>query len=200
MQLKEQRTLVLQAMREQRAALAALRTRERVLNEAAERIQGTVRGIQQQIDDEARHAAQDRRAVRAAQEEQRDALAQQRLDAELELASLAQAADGLRVQSDAVRAERAALTAQQHKLEEKDEHLRKYIERCEEAAQNRAAAFGGAETVHALAAIARETHWHRRPIGPLGMHMRLREMRWAPVLESVLSLSLIHISEPTRPY
>lgn len=189
-QLKEQRTLVLQAMREQRAALAALRTRERVLNEAAERIQGTVRGIQQQIDDEARHAAQDRRAVRAAQEEQRDALAQQRLDAELELASLAQAADGLRVQSDAVRAERAALTAQRHKLEEKDEHLRKYIERCEEAAQNRAAAFGGAETVHALAAIARETHWHRRPIGPLGMHMRLREMRWAPVLESVLSDAL----------
>ncbi|RKP12786.1 P-loop containing nucleoside triphosphate hydrolase protein, partial [Piptocephalis cylindrospora] len=37
-----------------------------------------------------------------------------------------------------------------------------------------------------MQAIQRETRWHRPPIGPFGLHMRVRESKWMEVLESLV--------------
>lgn len=186
-QLKEQRAQVLQVVKEHRASLARLKEQERELSHQADRVEQTIRQMQAQIDAEARRQAQDRRAIREAQEAERDGLVRERLNVERRQVSLGQAGDEVNVRRSECRAERARLTSDTHVLEEKISHLQSFLERCTEAASNRITAFGGHDMPRIMAAIRRETRWHERPIGPLGMHIRLRERRWAPVIESVLS-------------
>lgn len=187
MQLKEQRAEVLQVVKEHRASLMALKTRERELSEQADRVQHTIRQVQAQIDAEARRQAQDRRAVRVQQEAERDELVRQRLDAERRQLSLTQEEEALHANRAELRSERSHLAAEMHTLEEQRSNQQRFIERCKAAASNRVTAFGGPEVPRILAAIARETRWHDKPVGPLGMHIRLRDRRWTSVIESVLS-------------
>lgn len=186
-QLKEQRAHVLAQIKEQRASLAACRVQERELNDQADRIQHTLRQLQAQIDAEVRRQAQDRRAARAAQETQRDALVHERLDTERRQIALEQAAEDLVHQRSASRAERARLTSERHILTEKISHLHSFLQRCRDAERNRITAFGGPDMPRVMAAIERETHWRSKPIGPLGLHIQLNDLMWAPLIESVLA-------------
>lgn len=189
-QLQQQRAEILHELRDRKAALSALKTQERDLNEQADRVQRMIRQLQSQIDNEARRQAQDRRAIREAQEAERDALQRERLDLEMRQVTLGQASETLAEQRQAHVAERAKIMAEKQSLEEKQAHLRSFLRRCEEASANRSTAFGGASIPRVLAAIERETHWHSKPVGPLGMHIRLHDARWAPLIESVLNDSL----------
>lgn len=186
-QLKEQRAQVLAQIKELRASLASCKAQERELNEQADRIQHTLRQLQAQIDAEVHRQAQDRRAARQGQEAQRDALVRERLDTERRQLALEQAAEDLVQQRSACQAERARLTSERQVMEEKISHLHSFLQRCRDAERNRITAFGGPEMPRAMAAIDRETHWRDKPIGPLGMHMRLTDLTWAPLVESVLA-------------
>ena len=188
--LHEQRATEVAAMKEARAALATIKAQEREVSQQADRVQHTIRHFQEQIDAEARKLAQDHRAVRDEQEARRDALNQERLDNEMEQVAQTQRIDELRAQEDALQDERGTLTAERNTLEEKMAHLEHFVRRCEDAAANRVTAFGGRSMPLVLADIARETRWRQRPVGPLGMHMRLRDARWAPVIEAVLNDAL----------
>ncbi|CCU99378.1 unnamed protein product [Malassezia sympodialis ATCC 42132] len=186
-QLKEHRARVLAEIKEQRASLASCKTQERQLNEQADRIQHTLRQLQSQIDVEVRRQAQDRRAVRQGQEAQRDALVRERLDTERRLVALEQAAEDLVQQRSACQADRTRLVSARQVMEEKMSHLRSFLQRCRDAERDRITAFGGPDMPRVMAAIDRETQWRDKPIGPLGMHIRLTDLTWAPLVESVLA-------------
>lgn len=184
--LHEQRATEVQAIKERRAALAAIKGQEREVSQQADRVQHTIHHFQEQIDAEARKLAQDHRAVREEQEARRDSLNQQRLDSEMEQVALTERVDEMRTQQSSLDDERSALHAERNTLEEKISHLEHFVRRCEDAASNRVTAFGGRNMPRVLAAIQRE-RWQHPPVGPIGLHMRLKDARWAPVVESVLN-------------
>lgn len=41
-----------------------------------------------------------------------------------------------------------------------------------------------------LRSINNEGRWHRKPVGPIGAHVKLKDEKWAPVLESVIGNTL----------
>ena len=188
--LGEQRATEVQAMKTFRAELASIKAQERDVSQQADRVQHTIRHFQAQIDAEARKLERDHRAVRDEQAARRDALNQERLDNEMAQVAATEQIDSLRTQQDAERDERAQHAAERNTLEEKLAHLEQFVRRCEDAAANRVTAFGGRGMPQVLADIARETRWRQPPVGPLGMHMRLRDARWAPVVEAVLNDAL----------
>lgn len=189
-QLQEQRAAAVARVREHKSQLSGLRAQERELNEQAERVQRTIRQLQAQIDQEARRQAQDRRAEREAQEARRDALQRERLEVEMRQVALAQEGEALAQTRRETAAEHARLAAERQTVEEKQAHLHSFLQRCEDASRNRITAFGGASMPHVMRAIERETRWRAPPVGPIGAHVRLRDARWAPVVESVLSDAL----------
>lgn len=188
--LEEQRAAEVQAVKEARTHLAAVRAQEKEVNQQADRVQQTIQHFQEKMDQEARKLAQDHRAVRDEQEARRDQLNRARLDEEMEQVALTEQCDALRQKQETFLERHAQLTAERNTLEDKATHLEHFVRRCQDAAANRITAFGGRNLPRALAEIQRETRWHRPPVGPIGMHMRLRDPRWAPVLESVLSDAL----------
>ena len=173
--------------KEYRASLLALKTRERELNEQADRVKLSIRQIQSQMDAEARRQVQDRRALRDAQAAERDERIRERLHVERQQLELSQADESLHAKFMGLRAERARLTTELHTYDDKISNLQRFVVRCNAAASNRVTAFGGPEITQVLSAINHETRWKERPYGPLGMHIRLRDRRWAPVIESVLA-------------
>jgi len=185
--LKEQRAQVTHTVKEYRASLLALKTRERELNEQADRVKQSIRQIQSQMDAEARRQVQDRHALRDAQTAERDERIRERLHVERQQLELSQADESLHTKFVGLRAERARLTTELHTYDDKISNLQRFVVRCNAAASNRVTAFGGPEITQVLSAINHETRWKERPYGPLGMHIRLRDRRWAPVIESVLA-------------
>ncbi|WFC99623.1 RNA helicase [Malassezia yamatoensis] len=188
--LEEQRSAEIDAMKESRTALANIKAQEREVSQQADRIQHTIRHFQDQIDTETRKLAQDHRAIREEQEQRRDFLNQQRLDNDMEQSSTVQQLDQLRADEQQLDQECASLRAERNTVEEKVGHLEHFLRRCEDAASNRVTAFGGRQMPQILADIQRESRWKKRPVGPLGMHMQLRDNRWAPVVEAVLNDAL----------
>nr|CDI51676.1 related to DNA repair protein rad18 [Melanopsichium pennsylvanicum 4] len=59
-----------------------------------------------------------------------------------------------------------------------------------ESSKNRLTAFGGPKVPALLQAINNESGWGSKPIGPLGTHVKLQDMRWQRVLESVMGNNL----------
>ncbi len=59
-----------------------------------------------------------------------------------------------------------------------------------DSARNRLVAYGGSKVPVLLQAINNEPGWRSKPIGPLGTHVKLKDMRWQRVLESVIGNTL----------
>ncbi|EPQ29143.1 uncharacterized protein PFL1_03430 [Pseudozyma flocculosa PF-1] len=51
-------------------------------------------------------------------------------------------------------------------------------------------AFGGVNVPKLLQQIDRDRNWRVKPVGPLGRHLKVKDMKWAPVLESVIGNTL----------
>ncbi|WFD31681.1 RNA helicase [Malassezia sp. CBS 17886] len=188
--LRDAHAAAVDRARERRAALSAAKTQEKEISVQADRVQQTVQHLQRQIDDEAHKLAQGRRARRESQEARRDALAQERLENEIAQTHARAMLDEAGTQREALAQERAGAEGELRRLAEKREHLDRFLARCEAATADRITAFGGPGVPQVMAAIARERRWRQPPAGPLGMRIRVRDMRWAPVVEAVLGGTL----------
>lgn len=182
---EERRVAAAEAARAHKAAYTASRAQEKEISQAADRVQRTIDELQAQIDAESRTQADDRRARRAAQEARRDALAQERIDTEMSAVSNAHEADEARAELARATEEEASLSNASAAAVEKAAHLEHMIARFRDVSRNRITAYGPTMP-RVLEAIRRERRWKDKPLGPIGLHIRLRDMRWAPLVEAVL--------------
>ena len=183
--LAERRTAAAEAARTHKASLVAVRAQEKEISLAADRVQRTIDELQGQIDAEARTLAEDRRARRAAQVQRRDALAQERTDAEMRTVEHVRAADDARAELARLGEEQRSVAGAAAAASDRVAGLEHMIERLRDVSRNRITAYGPTMP-RVLEAIRRERRWRARPLGPIGLHIRLRDPRWAPLVEAVL--------------
>ncbi|WFD34498.1 RNA helicase [Malassezia cuniculi] len=183
--LEERRLAATEAARAHKVAYTAARAQEKEISQVADRIQRTIDELQEQIDAESRTLAEDRRARRAAQEAQRDTLVQERIDAEMNVVTHTNAASEARNELDRIVQEQKSAASNSAAAADKALHLEHMIARFRDVARNRITAYGPTMP-HVLEAIRHERRWKDAPVGPIGLHIRLRDMRWAPLVEAVL--------------
>ncbi|PKI84171.1 Smc6p [Malassezia vespertilionis] len=188
--LQEQRAAVMHTVKEHRNMLTSIKAQEKEVNHQAERVRQTMQHFQRQIDAESRKLEQDCRAVRQGQESRRDACIEQRIENEMLQVQCAETVEELELKQQSLGEKRSAMRAERNVMDEKAAHLQQFIRRCVDAASNRITAFGGRAMPQVLAEIDKEPRWHTKPLGPIGLHMRLRDQRWAPVMEAVLNDAL----------
>ncbi|CAO1633915.1 unnamed protein product [Parajaminaea phylloscopi] len=83
----------------------------------------------------------------------------------------------------------ARLTEERNTVRNRVDEQEFLCRRLREASRNSVAAYG--DRVPALIkAIEAEKTWRKKPVGPIGMHIKLKDSKWAPVLESVISNTL----------
>ena len=128
-----------------------------------------------------------RRLQKEGEREQLQARRSQLLDQDRDMNDQLQDAEsalldvGRRVQD----AERAR-DAHRNRFEEYDTRLRQY----QSHTSNSITAYGGPNMSKLMGSIDSDRGWNRKPIGPLGRYLRLRDQRWAPLMETVLGNAL----------
>lgn len=88
-----------------------------------------------------------------------------------------------------VRARRSQLQRDIEQLKTELTNTESLIRDLQSQKENRVKAFGNAMP-EILRAINAETRWQRRPVGPFGMHIKLKYMEWADIMESLIGSML----------
>ncbi|PWN49183.1 P-loop containing nucleoside triphosphate hydrolase protein [Violaceomyces palustris] len=185
--LKARRDELKRLIKDKTAAYRNIVAEEKALNEQYERIEATKQNLQDQIDAEADKMADDGRARREELERQRDDLQSQRKTLEDEDVELKYELNSLIAQLKDNSAKIDESEKQRERLQLKAAEIDKNLSRYRSSGKDRLMAFGGPAVPALCAAIESETGWRKKPIGPIGMHIRLKDKKWASVLETVLS-------------
>nr|WJN25123.1 DNA repair protein [Pseudozyma thailandica] len=77
-----------------------------------------------------------------------------------------------------------------HRLRDEYQSNNARITQLRESTRNRLTAYGGPKVPALVQAINNETGWRSKPLGPLGTHLKLKDMRWQRVVESVIGNNL----------
>lgn len=187
--LTEERTKLRSELKELRAEIHKAKEEESEQSAQYSRLSRTAEDLTKRIEQETSKLAEGNRRKHMelelrhkALEEQRRQLAEQEaahrealLDADPRVKELAQ-------QEAQVTDERQRV---RHRLEEQDALCSRLVD----ASRNSVAAFG-AGVPDLVRAINQEGRWHRKPVGPIGTHLKLKDQKWAPVLESVIGNTL----------
>ncbi|PWY97252.1 P-loop containing nucleoside triphosphate hydrolase protein [Testicularia cyperi] len=164
--------------------------KEREMNEQIRVLNAQIGRYEDQIRDETDKLAGDRQAARQQLEEARQGLLRRRDELQEEEAEREEELREIdrKITDNAEREEVEALRQQQlrERYDAGDSRLRAMME----SSKNRITAFGGPNVPALLRAIANETGWISKPLGPLGTHLKLRDMRWQRVVESVIGNTL----------
>lgn len=163
---------------------------ERELNDKVTGINRSIERYEDQIREETAKLAKDGQSRRQQLEEERQTVKRQCQELQDKMVDKEEQQRELEV--------KIAEVAQRE--EQASEHLRRLrdefsmndsrLAQLRESSHNRLAAFGGPKVPALLQAINSERGWRSRPIGPLGTHVKLKDMRWKKVLESVIGNNL----------
>nr|WJN25126.1 DNA repair protein [Tranzscheliella williamsii] len=188
--LNEQRENLLQKNKALATELKSVTSREREFNEQIRQLNAQLERYEDQIREEAAKLAGDRQAHRQQLELTREELVQRKaslqeeeVEREEEMQSIEQDLTELLQKEDE---EDVRLSRLREQYESNDTRL----QRMRESTRNRITAFGGPNVPRLLKAIQDERGWNSPPLGPLGVHLKLKDMRWQRVLESVIGNAL----------
>ncbi|KAJ1032212.1 hypothetical protein NDA18_001707 [Ustilago nuda] len=168
----------------------AFNSQERELNESIIELNKGIERYEDQIREETSKLAREGKAHRQQLEEERQDVQRQRQEVQ----------DGLLDKEEQQREiDNKAIDIGQREEEEgqtlrrlRDEYQNNSsrLAQLRESTRNRLTAFGGPKIPALLQAINSETRWRSKPLGPLGTHLKLKDMRWQRVLESVIGNTL----------
>ncbi|CAO1633857.1 unnamed protein product [Sympodiomycopsis kandeliae] len=169
--------------------LSKTKEEEREHNNQYTRLDKNLQHLQQRIDEETAKLAQDNRekhrqieARRSEVEERIRSLSQQ----EVELRDSLRDGDS---QSKRLYGLEAGATEKRERLRSEVQNAQSYMQKLEATSRNSMEAFGQ-DVPKLLRAIAQEGRWHRKPVGPIGSFVKLKDTKWAKVLESVIGNTL----------
>ncbi|KAJ1029975.1 hypothetical protein NDA16_000888 [Ustilago loliicola] len=165
-------------------------SQERELNESIIDLNKGIERYEDQIRDETSKLAHEGKAHRQQLEEERQDVQRQRQEVQ----------DGLLDKEEQQReTDNKAIDIAQRE-EEQGQTLRRLqdeyqnnssrLAQLRESTRNRLTAYGGPKVPALMQAINNERGWTSKPIGPLGTHVKLKDMRWQRVLESVIGNTL----------
>ncbi|TKY90975.1 hypothetical protein EX895_000974 [Sporisorium graminicola] len=170
--------------------IKAFNLQERELNDKVTDINRSIERYEDQIREETAKLAKDGQSRRQQLEDERQTVQRQRQELQDEMVDKEEQQRELDVK---------IAEASQHE-EEAGQHLRRLrneysmndsrLAQLRESSRNRLTAFGGPKVPALLQAINSESGWRAKPIGPLGTHVKLKDMRWQRVLESVIGNNL----------
>jgi chromosome segregation ATPase len=169
------------------AEIKKYRLEESALNEQYKRIKAQLKDVNNRIEAENRKDGNEgkRRALadqRKLAEEQRKGLEQEQVNHRDLISDL----DGKIADIDRKASE---LQARQETLRSAVADAEGMMRNLRNSQQSKLTAYG--HNIPALlTAIDRETRWKKKPIGPIGNHLKLRNKDWAGVLESVMGNTL----------
>ncbi|KAN0060318.1 Structural maintenance of chromosomes protein 6 [Thecaphora frezii] len=183
-----------EALKQRISAKRTEREEERAKEQTLARQKATLRSeiddLQARIDAETAKLADDGRKRREALELRQYEVRKQLEGLEDEQAAKQQQLNVLEEQRSQVVSQLNDAEAEREDLRRKAETLDAHLRNLQASSRNSLAAFGGAAVPQLLSAIDRDPNWVRKPLGPLGKHLKLKDMRWAAVLESVIGNTL----------
>lgn len=170
--------------------IKAFNVQERELNDSVIELNKGIERYEEQIREETAKLADEGKARRQQLEEERSSMQRERQELQ----------DGVIDKEDQQREIDRKLEDSLRQEEEEGHNLRRLknefssnearLSQLRESTTNRLTAFGGPKVPALLQAINQETGWRTKPIGPLGVHCKLKDMRWQRVLESVMGNNL----------
>jgi chromosome segregation ATPase len=165
------------------------RDEESTLNEQYKRLKAQLKGVEKRIDEE-------NRKLRDGNQEKRSALLRQQKQAELEKRKMEKDEADQRDKILELEHKMAGFEHDRSRLQGEQDRLRKEVANSEgmmrtfQTTQRNQMTAYGPNIPALLAAIDQERGWRQKPVGPIGRHLKLKDVRWAGVLESVLGNTL----------
>ncbi|KIS72332.1 DNA repair protein SMC6 [Mycosarcoma maydis] len=168
----------------------AFNVQERELNDKIIDVNKSIERYEDQIREETAKLAQDGQSRRQQLEEERQKLQKERQELQDEMVDKEEQQRELeaKIAEALQREEEEGLQLRRLKNEYSTNSSR--LAQLRESSRNRLIAFGGPKVPALLQAINSENGWRSKPIGPLGTHLKLKDMRWQRVLESVIGNNL----------
>jgi structural maintenance of chromosomes protein 6 len=144
-----------------------------------------IANLGKQIEEEALRMATHRRDRR---DEAKQKLEQSKADLDANAAQLKSIEADLRANTDkseTLAAEERKLDAQVAQAQTEVSTCKEQIRNCEARGRNKLAPFGN--RIDEVVAQVNKTKWHgKTPVGPLGVHVKLKDMQWADVMKVTL--------------
>ncbi|ETS63981.1 hypothetical protein PaG_02317 [Moesziomyces aphidis] len=170
--------------------IKAFNVQERELNDNISELNKGIERYEDQIREETAKLADEGKARREQLEQERQALQTQRQTLQDEVVEKDEQLRELDAKrEDAARREQEE-TDRLQRLKNEYQRNSSGLTQLRDSARNRLVAYGGSKVPVLLQAINNEPGWRSKPIGPLGTHVKLKDMRWQRVLESVIGNTL----------
>ncbi|RUS16430.1 hypothetical protein BC937DRAFT_91201 [Endogone sp. FLAS-F59071] len=187
--INEQRKRLMEGMKERKRELAEYDAEGKEMNDNIKALRLTVGQLQQRIGEETRKLEVDG-------QRKRDAILAQIAGLEVEINAARQETNQKRQELDQNNSEIEQLTQSERNARDEINRIRNTIVTTETTIrdlrgqqENRVRAFGN-QMPEILRDIDRERGFHKRPLGPIGMYIRVSNPEWIPVMESLLGGSL----------
>nr|WJN25121.1 DNA repair protein [Pseudozyma flocculosa] len=188
--IQEQRGELTRKSKDLAQQIKAFNLQERELNDKIIDINRSIERYEDQIREETAKLAHDGKSRRHQLEEERQTVQRQRQ--ELQDETLDKEEQQRELESKIAQASQREEDAVHQLQRLKDQYSTNgsRLAQLRESSRNRLTAFGGPKVPALLQAINSESGWRSKPIGPLGTHLKLKDMRWQRVLESVIGNNL----------
>ncbi len=170
--------------------IKAFNLQEREINDKIIDVNRDIERYEDQIREETAKLAHDGKSHRQQLDEERQSVQGQRQELQAEM--LDKEEQQRELEAKIAEASQREEEDSQNLRRLKDEYgnISSQLASLRESSRNRLTAFGGPKVPQLLQAINSDNGWRSKPIGPLGTHVKLRDMRWQRILESVMGNNL----------
>nr|WJN25120.1 DNA repair protein [Moesziomyces parantarcticus] len=170
--------------------IKAFNAQERELNDSIIELNKGIERHEDQIREETAKLADEGKARRGQLEQERQALQTQRQALQDEVIEKEERLQGLHAKREDDARREQEETDRLQRLKNEYQRNSSGLSQLRDSARNRLVAYGGPKVPALIQAINNEPGWRSKPIGPLGTHVKLKDMRWQKVLESVIGNTL----------
>ncbi|PWN43573.1 P-loop containing nucleoside triphosphate hydrolase protein [Ceraceosorus guamensis] len=187
--LVEQVKRLREQMKSHRADMKGVKAQEQQLNDQFSRQTAVIEDLQVRIEREAQRMSDGNRAKRKELAHTLQEAEDGRKETERRQVELNDELRQLQQTIGAAAQRETEAKGRQDALRRQVDEAAYLCQRLGQARGNRMVAYG-ANVPALVRAIEAEKRWRVRPVGPIGLHLKLKDMSWAPVLESVIGNTL----------
>lgn len=185
----DERLKLREEVKELKSKLSGIQKEEDDVNSQYNRLRSQADDLQRRIDEETAKLAEDNQAKHQQLEAKHREILDSRRGFEEEEAA---AKDGIQTNeplSKQLQSDEARALQKRDSLRNDLVSAETVVQRLTATSKNSIEAFGQG-VVSLVQSINRDGRWHKKPVGPIGSHVTLKDAKWAPVLESVLGNTL----------
>lgn len=187
--LQQERDQIKSEIRALKGELIKARNEEKDQSAQYSNLMKTADDLQRRIDDEAAKLANNNQGKREALDAKHREAKERKYALDVEEAEIR---DQLREADPKIKAfvaQEAEALSKRSSVRDELEQTEALCQRLTATSKNSMEAFG-ASIPNLLRSINSEGRWHQKPVGPIGKYVKLKDPKWAPVLESVIGNTL----------